>query len=177
MTDPRAALHKFQSALVFGGSLIQNSKCAPIRPRTAGPHFPVGIQYPRIEWGNANVMGMKTMAMVGLWVVVLGMEVGMADGRSHGCDRDCVCDGVDLSRLKGQMWWMPEIVGDPEGRQVRPPWAERAPCHLTAVILTGSILFALGCRGPTVLHGERRVATTGITASQCASRSRGTGSR
>ena len=44
--------------------------------------------------------------------------LGVVDGRTHGCDKDCVCDGVDLSRLKGQMWKMPEVVGDPEGKEV-----------------------------------------------------------
>ncbi len=122
------------------------------------------------------MMGMRKLGLA-VAMVVLGMEVDMVDGKSHGCDRNCVCDGVDLSRLKGQMWWMPEEVGNPDGKQVRPPWAERTPCHLPAVIPMGSILFALGCGGPTVPLGGSRGATTGITASQCASRSRGARSR
>ena len=62
--------------------------------------------------------------MLRLLACALVIHVTPASARTHGCDKDCVCDGVDLSRLKGQMYTMPEVVG-PEGREGPDDWEYR----------------------------------------------------
>lgn len=44
------------------------------------------------------------MAVVAVLAVAWAMAAGVAATSNRGCDADCVCDGVDLSDLKGMSW-------------------------------------------------------------------------
>ena len=66
------------------------------------------------------------MRVIAAAVVMVGCCGRLAAGRSHGCDKNCVCDGVDLSSLAGQMYSMAEAPQPhPEGALPKQQWEYR----------------------------------------------------
>ena len=74
--------------------------------------------------GGRGGEGAGAMMMLLRLACALLVHLAPASALTHSCDRNCVCDGVDLSRLKGQMYNMPEVVG-PEGREGPDDWEYR----------------------------------------------------
>lgn len=44
-----------------------------------------------------------------LGVAAALLQLGCAAATSHACDKNCICDGVDLSRLRNKMYTMHEM--------------------------------------------------------------------
>jgi hypothetical protein len=70
----------------------------------------------------------RTLAMLrpsSLLAPLLALAAGRpAAAGTHGCDKDCVCDGVDLSALRSKPYTMAEVTG-PESHEGPDGWEYR----------------------------------------------------